>query len=145
MALRDYNTEMEDYTRLASGAARQLAFAGIAVVWVFRATGENGAPVLPKGLALAVLCFALALALDLGQYVVGWLIYKAFHRRHEKVAQRVGEQRGAGERAKYEDSVEMGVVLANVTHGIWFFKVVAVLAGYFPLVCYLWGAWRRAV
>ena len=51
----------------ASAAARQIAFAGIAVVWVFNQPVTNHTLNLPEQLVSALLFLCAALALDLLQ------------------------------------------------------------------------------
>lgn len=53
-------------TGQVSQIARQLALAGIAVVWLFKA-GEGSSFLLPDELALALVAFFAALILDLFQ------------------------------------------------------------------------------
>ncbi len=67
----------------ASNSARQLAFAGIAVVWIL-ATDNNVVPVENANLRLPIFAFVLALAFDLIQYVVGTGMYWQFAREKER-------------------------------------------------------------
>ena len=57
-----------DFTAKASDVARQLAFAGIAIVWIFRQQAGDK-PVLPTELLLPAALFAVTLAFDLLQYI----------------------------------------------------------------------------
>ena len=68
----------------ASSAARQIAFAGIAVVWVFNQP-QTGQPVLiPDGLLLALLLLCVTLAFDLLQYTLSAMTWGFYHRFKEK-------------------------------------------------------------
>lgn len=67
----------------ASNSARQLAFAGIAVVWIL-AADNNIVPVEYANLRLPIFAFVLALALDLIQYVAGTGMYWQFAREKER-------------------------------------------------------------
>jgi hypothetical protein len=83
MKLSKYRETYYEFSGKASDVARQLAFAGIALVWIFR-IDSRPAPSLPREL-LPPSCFlALALALDLLQYALAALIWGTFHRYHEK-------------------------------------------------------------
>ena len=70
-----------------SQITRQLALAGIAVVWLFKA-GDGASFSLPDDLAIALITFIAALILDLLQYVMTAVIWgtytwwkeKRFHR-----------------------------------------------------------------
>lgn len=67
----------------ASDVARQLSFAGIALIWIFKA--ERGGPdSVPTELYLPAVLFVVALALDLLQYAWGAFIWGAFCRYKEK-------------------------------------------------------------
>jgi hypothetical protein len=67
----------------ASDVARSLAFAGIAVAWLFR-TGEGAAARLDSKFLPAVLFLVIALALDLLQYVSQAFVWGAYHRWKER-------------------------------------------------------------
>ena len=76
----------------ASELTRQLAFAGIALVWIFNSPVQNQSIALPRELMLVSLWLVLALILDFAQYVLGTLIWGFFSRRVEvKKPHRVGE------------------------------------------------------
>ena len=60
----------------AGDIARQLAFAGIAVVWLFKIDSPSGF-VFPVGLVRAISLFVLTLITDLAEYVIGALIWQA--------------------------------------------------------------------
>lgn len=83
MNLSDYLTSYYELSSKASDVARQLSFAGIALIWIFHPIGAD--PVtLPHPLLLPAGCFVLGLAFDLLQYFTGSLIWGAFHRYWEK-------------------------------------------------------------
>jgi len=68
----------------ASAAARQIAFAGIAVVWVFNQP-QAGTPIgLPDQLTAVLLFLCIALAFDLLQYSVSAAIWGFYSRLKEK-------------------------------------------------------------
>lgn len=71
LKLADVREAYYTYTAKASDIARQLAFAGIAIVWVFSGGGgSTGAPVhVPRDLTLIGLVLVIALASDFLQYV----------------------------------------------------------------------------
>jgi hypothetical protein len=73
----------------ASEISRQLAFAGIAVIWIFK-NGPDGNPTIPNDLILAAALFVLALALDFTHYVVKALIWGVYSRYKEKSLQKQG-------------------------------------------------------
>lgn len=71
------------YTGNASTIARQLAFAGIAVVWIFTESEEGGLA-LHASLLLPSLLFIIALACDFLQYLSGSIVWYCFARHKEK-------------------------------------------------------------
>jgi hypothetical protein len=83
MKLSDYKKDSYEFSSKASEVARAAAFAGIAVIWVFRISSAP-VPTLPKELLLPVACFAAGLAIDLLQYVTGAMIWFSFYRYHER-------------------------------------------------------------
>ncbi len=82
MNVNDYRDTYYTLSGKASDVSRQLSFAGIALVWIFKA--EKGGPLaVPEPLLLPAALFVLALALDLLQYVYGSLAWGLFARYHE--------------------------------------------------------------
>lgn len=68
--LDDYLTDMYEYTAKASEVNRQLAFVGIAVIWILK--NPDGCPLLfPDGIVFSLVCLIASLGLDLIQYLAG--------------------------------------------------------------------------
>jgi hypothetical protein len=72
----------KEYSGLASETARKLAFAGIAVIWVFRTEVDKQITLEPKLLAITCL-FVAALAFDLLHYVSSAAIWTIVFRVRE--------------------------------------------------------------
>ena len=83
MRLSDVQQAYDYFSGKASELARQLSFAGIAVIWVFRREGLETTQI-PNALILPGLFFCLALACDLLHYVAGTVAWGTFHRLREK-------------------------------------------------------------
>jgi hypothetical protein len=83
MKLSDYKKDYQELSGRASDVARQLAFAGIALIWVFKV---NAIPVpkVPDALVIPAAFLAVALAFDLLHYATSALIWGWFHWHHEK-------------------------------------------------------------
>jgi hypothetical protein len=82
LKLEDYRETYYTFSAKASDVTRQLCFAGIALVWVFKQ--EKGGPLaVPAELLWPALLFAAALAFDLAQSILGTLIWGTFARYHE--------------------------------------------------------------
>jgi len=82
MKLSEYKEDFYTFSGKASDVARTAAFAGIALIWVFKIDAKP-IPLLPNDLIIPTGLFALAIALDLLQYVTATVIWYLFHRYHE--------------------------------------------------------------
>lgn len=82
MELSKYNEKANSFSKSASDIVRQLALAGIAIVWIFK--NDSKTDILPTELDKAVFCFIVTLALDFLHYFVMSLILKGFFRYHEQ-------------------------------------------------------------
>jgi len=83
MKLSEYRKIYYDLSSKASDVARQLAFAGIALVWLFKQDAKP-IPIIPSSLLLPTALLACALAFDLLQYIFGAFIWGNFQWRKEK-------------------------------------------------------------
>ena len=70
------------YSQKASDIVRQLAFAGIALVWIFKTQTDNQWKI-PGQLIPATKLIVLTLLLDFVQYVVGSLVWASYNRYKE--------------------------------------------------------------
>ena len=84
MKLSEARENYYRHSAAASSAARQLAFAGIAAVWVFNQPQDQPGIVLPQILSWAMILFCLSLACDLLQCATSSAIWGYFHRAKEK-------------------------------------------------------------
>lgn len=85
----------EDFTSRLSDLTRQLAFAGIAVAWIFKGQGKPSAsgdavPMLSQDLILALALFAICLLLDYSQYLFASIVWRLYARSREKEFDREG-------------------------------------------------------
>jgi hypothetical protein len=87
MDLIEYNKKADEYTAKASEIIRQLAFGGIAIIWLFKTT-INGKDVIDRFLIYPLAVLALTLLIDLFQYLLGAIIWKRFFRREEQKRER---------------------------------------------------------
>ena len=83
MKLKEIREAYYGYSGSASSVSRQAAFAGIAVIWVFKHQ-ENGAFAIPSELAFPLLMFMSSLAADLFHYIAGSIIWGKLNRDKEK-------------------------------------------------------------
>lgn len=72
--------QAKENTTKASEVARQAAYAGIAIIWVFREpqAGQSTNAEIPQLLVVAGVILILTLALDLLQYIVTSVRYRTF-------------------------------------------------------------------
>jgi hypothetical protein len=88
--LADARQSYYDLTGKASDVVRQLAFAGIAFVWIFK-TERNGVVTIPEELLLPGLLIVAALFADLLQYVLGGLLWGGYARLKERRGTQPGD------------------------------------------------------
>jgi len=124
--LADYRADFYIFSGKASDLCRQLAFAGIALIWVFRANGLNG-PTLPDTLTWPAALIVLALTFDLAHYLVASCIWRWFYRTKEKA--KVSES---------DDTIYHDPALETPIWLLFIFKIAAVAAAYCFLLAYLW-------
>lgn len=123
MKLREIRDDMYVYTGKASDIARQLCFSAIAVVWVFRVSGQPLAELL-----VWVAFFAIfSLALDLFQYLYLALVWAGVNWYHRK--------RGV----ELDDDVVVPPILAGLGWIPWFSKIATMIVAYIYLLAHLWN------
>lgn len=83
MKLSDYRNTYYEFSDKASNVGRKLAFAGIALIWIFKVEGEGSAKI-PERLFIPSALLATALAFDLLQYILGTCVWGAFQWYHER-------------------------------------------------------------
>jgi hypothetical protein len=81
--LQDYRNDFYSFSGKASDVSRQLAFAGIAIIWLFKKDSIPGTSI-PHELLLPGIFIVVALALDIFHYCLGSIIWRVFYRTKEK-------------------------------------------------------------
>ena len=82
MKLKDCLENYYYYSEKASDITRNLGFAGIAIIWLFKKNIENSLSI-PSQLIPSAILIVIALSLDYLQYVVGTLLWGSYHRYKE--------------------------------------------------------------
>jgi hypothetical protein len=85
--LSEFREDYEALSSIASNVNRQLGFAGIAIIWIFKIDQKNlatGQVLLPSDLYIAAVLIAASLLSDLLHYVIGSAIWAMFWRYKEK-------------------------------------------------------------
>jgi hypothetical protein len=127
LILQDYRETFYTFSGKASDLNRQLALAGIAIIWLFKKDNLSGLSI-PRELLWPGVLIVLSLGLDMLHYVVASVIWRYFYRSQEKAG------------------VDEDKVLTHETYLEWpiyfFFsaKIIIVLAAYVLLVNYFWSA-----
>ena len=124
MKLQGYRDDFYTFTGKASDISRQLAFAGIAIIWIFK-KDQAGALTVPRELVFPGLFIVLALAFDLLQYCVAAVTWRIFYRRKEKLY--VSEN----------DELEHSIYLEWPIYFIFWAKIICVFAAYYFIFDYL--------
>ncbi|MCG7983492.1 MAG: hypothetical protein JAY90_12195 [Candidatus Thiodiazotropha lotti] len=113
-----------DHSGAASLVARQVAFAGIAIIWIFKNEAVSSLS-LPQPLLYPAFFIIVSLVLDLSQYVYASAAWGIFHRRMEK-------QYGVD----YEGEVYASTKINWPSNVFFWGKIVALVIGYFLLIKY---------
>jgi hypothetical protein len=82
--LQQYIDDFYTFTGKASDLNRQLAFAGIAIIWLFKKDVMAGLTI-PHELLGPSLLIVLSLALDMAHYCIASIIWRIFYRSREKL------------------------------------------------------------
>lgn len=82
MKLSDYQNTYYEFSGNASNVARQIAFAGIALIWIFKKDSGTGFS-LPNELLWPALFLIIGLTADLLQYISSSVVWGVFHRTNE--------------------------------------------------------------
>src|SRR5688572_21016647 len=96
MKLEEFKKDADFFSSKASEMTRNLAFAGIAVIWIFKNPLANtptlATQLLPVDLILPLGLFCLSLISDLLQYLAGFIATDSFHRSQEKKGKKPSDE-----------------------------------------------------
>ena len=129
--LEEFRKYYYEFSGKASDRARHLAFAGVAIVWIFR-TGQSTETTFPKDLLFPLILFATVLALDFFQYVAQALSWGIFSRWHEKTG------------AKDEQTLTAPQWMNWVPLAMFWGKIIIVTVAYLLLIFFLVHTFRTA-
>ena len=85
MKLSDIRKAYEDLSGSLSKYNRQLAFAGIGIIWLFRTTEANGSTSIDPEMLNPIFCLVISFAFDILQYLwlsLYWYVYYLY--KYEK-------------------------------------------------------------
>ena len=125
MRLSQIREAYEELSGKLSDVNRQLAFAGIGIIWIFKITDDHS-PIIPNELLEPVIFLIMSLALDLCQYLIQtftWYIYYLWkHYNNDDEEQIVHEPESF-------NCIPWLFLL---------FKVIALITAYIYLFIFLW-------
>lgn len=126
MKIKQARGHVDTFSGKASELSRQLAFAGIAVIWIFKNSASRG--IIPDDFVFPMFFFVLALAFDLLQYILGSVEWGIFTKIQE-----------AKYKCKNEDQeVDSSPVWINYPHNLCFILKIAMIAiGYSSMIANL--------
>lgn len=84
MKLEQYKKEAHEFQGLTSGLVRQFAFAGIALIWIFKIDKPNE-HLIPNECYWSLLFFVITLIFDFLQYFIPSIIWMRYFKHHEKL------------------------------------------------------------
>ena len=126
MRLKDILKDVHEYSGKASDITRQLAFAGMAGIWIFKPPVPDGGQIsIPTSLVIAGTMFISSLAIDLSQYVLAVILWKGFHRKKELS--------GLGS----EEEVKLPAGYSSMLYRFFYLKIFASIAGFAFLLYYM--------
>jgi len=130
MKLSDFRETYYEFSGKASEAARKLAFAGIAVVWIFKSS-DSPSPKIPIDLYLPTGLLVLTLAFDLLQYVSATIIWGVFQWKEERKLNNIN------------DDPELGAhPLCKLPQNVFFLlKIITITLAYIFLSSFIWRVW----
>lgn len=110
------------YSGKLSDLARQLSFAGIAVIWIFKIGGDTGGMVYPGELYIPLACFLFSLCFDLLHYAYSTIAWTLLGNCMDK---------------KNQTGCDISNAINIPSEILFYLKVVLVLIGYAILLCNL--------
>jgi hypothetical protein len=126
--LEDYRQAFYRYSTRASEGSRQLAFAGIAIIWLFK-RDTAGQLSIPHDLVLPGIFIVVSLALDMIHYCLGTIIWRWYYRKKEDDG--IDE---STELPKHSLGLEIPIYV------VFWAKIVVLLLAYAGIFCFLWTA-----
>lgn len=126
----NYKKDYEYFTGKASDIIRNLAFAGIAIIWIFKTTSTDGSLKIPIILIIPLIWLVITLALDLCQYIVGGLIWFIYYRFIESEIKKG--------KISENDDIKAPGILPAIIHLFYFSKLASIVVAYIFLFLFLY-------
>lgn len=129
MKLAEYRKTFYEFSGKASDVSRQLAFAAIAIIWLFKTDLPGGGHLtIPHALIFPGILIVTALAADLLQYILASLIWRLYYRYLEK------------KRLPHDEDIQHSPWLEIPITALFWVKVFLVILAYIFILSFLLGA-----
>ena len=123
MKLQDYRDTSYEFSGKASDLNRQICFAGIALIWLFK-SDVGGHATIPTILIVAGALIVVSLTLDMLHYLIAWYTWRSFYLSKEGTVK---------ESAQLEHDIGLEERLTR----FFFAKIVFVVAAYILIFIFL--------
>jgi hypothetical protein len=124
MKLEEYRKESYEFSKRASELNRQLGFAGIALIWLFK-SDVGGHTTIPTILIWVGGLIVLSLTFDMLHYCVGWYTWRSYFRG--KAAEGFSE----------DAQIDPGPRFASPIIAFFVTKIVCIIAAYILIFSFL--------
>jgi hypothetical protein len=140
MRLKEYKDVYYEFSGNASDISRQLAFAGIAIIWIFRSV-ENPTKI-PEPLLLPFAFMVSCLFFDILQYLAGTTVWGIFQWHEERKLQQENPDKQLSEIDEME--LDSPTWLKHPQFICFMLKTAAIFLAYVWLGKYLWAIWCKS-
>ena len=123
MNFKGWRKEADFFTGKLSDINRQMALAGIAIIWIFRTTDQSN--LIPDPLKPALSFLVLSLVVDLAHYLYGSIVWSSYVRYHEH------------RKTKSKEEIEPHIVWKLITYVFLLLKVTFLIIAYLRLMYFL--------
>lgn len=130
MKLSEIRQAYEDLSGKLGDINRQLAFAGIGIIWVFRIGTETPTSI-PKNLLEPMLWFILSLAFDLAQYTFQSLAWYIYYLNQKKCKNK-----------NEDDVIDEPESFNIIPWSLFILKIVALIVAFIFLGIYISEIWK---
>ena len=125
MKLETYRNKSYSLSKTLSENVRKLAFAGIAIIWIFKTTNSEGNNVLPMELIYPMMLILASLVSDTMQYLFGSLMWDRYCNKKRR------------EGKTCESEVNPSSLIPRVMKIFYILKVLFVIIAYIQITIYL--------
>lgn len=134
MTLKEIREDYVRYSTNVSELSRNLAYAGIGVVWIFKqsSTGDESISTfmssIPSELKWPLIFFIAVLILDLFQYVIQTAIWYPYYAKHKELHKNEKEE---------DVNLQEPEMYSVIPWCFWLFKLIMVVIAYFLMGLFL--------